>query len=87
MAAHSNGSLPVTLLAAQNNTLTLIAEIEFPTALFANSTTSKIFDVAPVPDSEIFAVNGSAIWGPNTTYSESIMSAVLRLSFIGKSPV
>lgn len=60
---------------------TRIAEITIAFALLSTQD-SYYLVVAPVPDSDLYNVNGTGIWG-NSSYSSNIASPVLGLNFEG----
>lgn len=58
-----------------------IAEIYLPYALFSDDA-SYVLNVAPVPDSDLYSVNGTGVWG-NASYTSNLGSAVLSLTIDG----
>lgn len=61
-----------------------IAQILLPFSLlsFSSQQSYDLLDVFPVPDSDLYSVNGSNVWG-NASYSDSILSSVLNLDIPG----
>eukprot|EP00026_Physarum_polycephalum_P000222 Phypoly_transcript_00222.p1 GENE.Phypoly_transcript_00222~~Phypoly_transcript_00222.p1 ORF type:complete len:1913 (+),score=199.97 Phypoly_transcript_00222:539-5740(+) len=80
-STNSKTLLPVEIIDAN---LGQIAQIFLPFSLFtyASSAFSDVLDVMPVPDSAMYGVNGSDLWG-NTGYSENLLSTVLSLVIEG----
>lgn len=62
-----------------------IAEVIIPYSMFGENSDEaglQVLEVGPVPDSVLYSVNGSGIWG-NSSYSSSVVSSILSLVIPG----
>lgn len=73
----SSLAVPIVSQTELNN----IAELYLPYSLFSENET-YVLNVAPVPDTYLYDVNGTNIWG-NASYASNLGSAVLSLTIDG----
>lgn len=66
--------------------LTTIASIQLPYSLlpFSYELYAYVLDVDETPETELYDVNGTAVWG-NASYSANLAGAIFSIRFPGKS--